>query len=760
MDLKWPAILKKIPLDLVCCCTLSILILFFLDINPFNFRGDLIGGTDIGGYFYWNAIFTKEALLSGTFPLWNPHYCSGHPFFANPQTFVLYPATLLYVFLPLSWAFNVDYIIHFIIAAIGMYFFLQSVTRSRYAGLASAIIYSLSGYFGWRVYLGHITLIHAAALVPWIFYFIERSLTSNKTTYIFITGIILGMQILGGDPQVSYYTSLFLTLYYFLRWFSLSRHSGTVSFNKATGLFVLIPLIAFGISAIQILPTIEFRSLSPRSMNTYEYATFLSFPPLNFFHFIAPYYFSPPTLPLAPEFGCYIGISSIILAFIGGAFSLFKKHSFAFGIMLFVAATFVLGCNTPVYFVYYNVLPLLSTFRVPARCMVLFIFIMSILAGFGIHHLCEFGLKKSQKYSVIIVLVIISVCIIYAIYAFRNIGVSLPNVPNNSSSLRYAILFTFASFVIVSTFHFIRNKHILAMLFLAILYLDLYSVCSPLIPKINEKDLLQENAFERTFKSDPGFYRVNVPGYGDAILTTLYGLPNHATAFHYYGINGNLPFMLTEYYDFISGMAGIQIPEQHRHSFPKELFFPEKVFSSRILGTKYAVALTASGFQMLTAKEVQPHAILINEILFTKNIQDQLQILRNQDFNPKETILIEESAKNNFSSWQTDPASLEKGTVTINAYFPNRIELTSNSPINSVLLLSELYYPGWKAYIDGEVVPILRADYLLRAIRLSAGQHRITFSYKPMSFYVGSTISIFTILILTYLFYPSRRASS
>ena len=748
--------LKKFSLDFVCLGILLIMIIIFFGKNIFNFDGGFIGGIDIQGYYYWNECFTKEMLLSGKLPLWNPYYYCGHPFLANPANFVCYPITLLYVIIPLPWAFNVDTLLHIFISTLGMYFLVKLITQSRYAGLGSAIVYSLCGYFSWKIYLGHIEIIHAAALIPWIFYFVEKSLNSNRLSFIFASGIILGLQILGGDPQISYYTSLFLTLYFFIRWFSLTKPLHFNSVIRAFGFYIIIPLVAFGISAIQLLPTMELRSLSPRAVNTYNFATFLSFDILQFFHYIAPH-FASQSIKLAPEFGCYLGILSIILAIIGGAFSRYRKHSIPIIIMLLVALTLMLGSNTPIYYLYYKFLPLLSSFRIPARCIVIFDFLMSILVGFGLQHLCEFGLKRYQRLFAIAGLFIILVCIFVAISAYQDVGVLWPNVPLSSTSLWYALLFTILGFVTLSTFHFIHNKHIVAGVFISILFLDLYLVCSPLIPELNEKDLAQEKNFEYVFEKDKGFYRVNIPGFGPEIYNPIYGLPNHGINFHYYGINGFTPLILKEYFDFIYGMADIPEPEQHTHSFIEKLFYPDKVFSSKILGVKYANAITSSGVQLLTAQEIQPHAILIRDVKFTSQIEDQLRILKQSNFNPRKIILLDESERNYVLSNNISAGSSDQDKVVFTNYTPNRLDLRSDSPSSTILLLSELYYPGWKAYVDDKDVPILRADYLLRAVKLDAGQHSITVIYRPMSFYIGSIITIVTILLLIFIYLFLRR---
>jgi uncharacterized membrane protein YfhO len=79
--------------------------------------------------------------------------------------------------------------------------------------------------------------------------------------------------------------------------------------------------------------------------------------------------------------------------------------------------------------------------------------------------------------------------------------------------------------------------------------------------------------------------------------------------------------------------------------------------------------------------------------------------------------------------------------------------------------LSELFYPGWQAYIDGNKALTLRADYLLRAIPMPAGRHNVVFVYRPASFLIGAAITIFTLLllgatsVLLYFCSPGRQKS-
>ena len=234
--LNYSLIMKRIAPFLVI---LGAIILFFGgEIIPSG--GRFLGGFDVAAYFYWNLHFIKEQILSGQIPLWNPYYYCGQPFIANPQTFVFYPSTLLFVFLPLPWAFTLDALSHFLLSAAGMYLFVLLVTDSKFGALISAVVYTFSAYFAGNCYGGHLTMIHTAALIPWIFFFIEKGLRDRPKYSFVAAGLFFGLQILGGEPQNNYYTLLFLSvyiLYYLIVNFRKNDQTQTRSFFFCLGSF-------------------------------------------------------------------------------------------------------------------------------------------------------------------------------------------------------------------------------------------------------------------------------------------------------------------------------------------------------------------------------------------------------------------------------------------------------------------------------------------------------------------------------------------
>lgn len=89
------------------------------------------------------------------------------------------------------------------------------------------------------------------------------------------------------------------------------------------------------------------------------------------------------------------------------------------------------------------------------------------------------------------------------------------------------------------------------------------------------------------------------------------------------------------------------------------------------------------------------------------------------------------------------------GSIELTEYSPNRLKYNVNATATGLAVFSEIYYPaGWEAFIDGEEVPILRADYTLRALLVDEGSHEVEFVYDPGSFTIGRNISLASSLVI------------
>ncbi len=116
-------------------------------------------------------------------------------------------------------------------------------------------------------------------------------------------------------------------------------------------------------------------------------------------------------------------------------------------------------------------------------------------------------------------------------------------------------------------------------------------------------------------------------------------------------------------------------------------------------------------------------------------------------FDPKKTVVIREPWKKELEGYQFGKDS--NAAVTLTRYGLNDLAFTSTNSYNGLAVFSDIYYAdGWKAYIDGKETPILRANYVLRAIKIPAGTHEIKFVFHPDSYYTGNRIALFSSLLL------------
>ena len=102
-----------------------------------------------------------------------------------------------------------------------------------------------------------------------------------------------------------------------------------------------------------------------------------------------------------------------------------------------------------------------------------------------------------------------------------------------------------------------------------------------------------------------------------------------------------------------------------------------------------------------------------------------------------------------------EPLFRRNGSISLDSevkivdYQPQRVILETSANKEALLFLSDAYYPGWKAFVDGEQAKIYQANYAFRAVVVPKGEHKIIFNYQPDSFHLGVAVSLSTFLLLT-----------
>jgi hypothetical protein len=157
-----------------------------------------------------------------------------------------------------------------------------------------------------------------------------------------------------------------------------------------------------------------------------------------------------------------------------------------------------------------------------------------------------------------------------------------------------------------------------------------------------------------------------------------------------------------------------------------------------------------------------PRAWFVNRLAVELS-QDVLATIKNgkfpdgSRFDPAQTALLEKEDFGNRPITLPEIGDAANATVNVTRYEPNRIELETRNPNAGFLVLSEIYYRGWEAWMDGKRVPVERVNYLFRGLAVTAGEHRIEFRFRAHSFRNGAMWSLIGLTLLCVCAAITRR---
>lgn len=175
-----------------------------------DLAGEKTYRTDAARTYLPRRVQAGRSYASGSLPLWNPYILGGTPFFADPQTRVVYPLAL--ALLPLDGARSMGYdvALHFLLAMLGMLLFLGAIGSTSTGRMLGALAYGLSSFFFLR--MGHPTFVATAAWLPWIFFAYERSRRAKRSG-VLLLALFLGLGYLAGMPQIFMFAVAALAVY-------------------------------------------------------------------------------------------------------------------------------------------------------------------------------------------------------------------------------------------------------------------------------------------------------------------------------------------------------------------------------------------------------------------------------------------------------------------------------------------------------------------------------------------------------------------
>ena len=734
---------------------------------------------DLTTFFYPFRFIWVESVRQGHFPFWNPYIKCGVPLFATIQPGVLYPLSLPYLFLPLDLAFNWTIVFHFFLAGLFTYGLMRELGASLQGAMAAAIGFVFSGYL-----ISVHNVLNTLLSVSWyplVIFCGCRMVGTGMIRWALVAGASMCCMFLAGGIEAVLFavvSLLILSLHPALLPAKCSDNSARL--QRRLGLFGLAVIIFLGLSMVQLVPFLELYSQSHRYGGVpLEEATRWSLEPRDLVYFLLPDIYgerlSPDRYWKFQSYlkSIYVGPICLFLAIIY-FFRQGKKGLPLLGAM-FLVTVFALGRYTPLYPFFYRYFPLFSVLRYPVKFIFLFIFWLCVAAGMGLDLVrLRFSERRRpsaihQKLLVVSVFVLAGLLMVGRFFPGKVLSFAQQlswtsldpaYLPMTMHNLNRLLVFTVLALMVIFFGLRINLSRFGTPLLLLLLTIDLFLGNRGYAIKLESTTFHAETDIVRTLRADPALFRFHVLSgvkdlqvplktYGDYHLARKDFLGYDLMMEHHlYDIDGyNVPLQ-SRYEKFINLIRGKPLSTEIQPLL-------------NMLNVKYV--LSANSFDLpgylfaqngpATSKLYEnrnklPRAFLVKNYEVLVNDTDFPQAFLYPNFDPQSKILLEREPAR-FQKLQEKPVMPElKSAVRVITYENNRMVLEVTTPAAAFLFMSESYYPGWTAYVNGKNEEILRANYVFRAVPLGPGSHQLEVVYEPLSFKIGLSVSLVTIFLL------------
>ncbi len=672
-------------------------------------QASLIPG-DFSGQFYAFGKYQAERMLAGQIPLWNPYNYGGHPFLADTQSAVFYPARLIHVGISAftGWTYfgiQMEALAHLLLASWMMYAFVRTTTGSAVSGVISAVTISYGGYLtGYPVL--QMAVIEAGVWFPLALLGVYKSIRDGSlfAGWLALSGLVMGISLLAGHPQ----TSLFF-MYGLMAYTTYRCWSERIKWFPAL-IVVGIPVgLGFGLAAVQVLPGLEYSTLVARAQGGYDWGGG-GFPWWDLSSFLFPNVVSGWS-PL------YSGVATLLLA--GLAIWTRQRDAHFWGIVALIGLLISLGASTIVYDLLYNFLPGISLFRGQERAAYLIAYALAILAGLGYQAFTGSGIDHARIRRLLTIL--LGVLGFVAVQALV-----LQLVMPSDDLYRWAQTTFYTAFVSGLLWLLLRRPlaaPTAALTLIVIIVFDLFSATMGTnFEAVPTSERVFTNELIETALDDDSLYRVDGwLGLGG----------NYGTLFGLQDIRGVSPLEPESLHRYVETLPQYRLHQLLgvRYVFTdwEQLEVPSEIVAQIVVPWPVRLHRIQTPY---------PRAWIAHQVVVAEG-DAALGWLADPGFDPFAMVVMDNDPGLDVSS---ENATSDR--VIIAQYQPEQIVIETESNQAGVLVLSEWYYPGWEATVDGVAVPIKRVNVEQRGVFLPAGAHTVTFVFRPLTYRIGVITSL------------------
>jgi hypothetical protein len=733
-----------------------------------------------------------DAWARGEFPLWNPFLDLGQPMLANPNYMAFYPTNLLHLVAPFNYAFKLHFVIHPLLAGLGLYFLERRLAIGALAAFGGALVYQFSGTV--LSFLNLYNIVPVVALLPWLGWAFVGALRSAgwwRPTAAF--GALLGLQVIALEPVTFQCDALLLG--------GLAVYTLAATRGRGAAVWRIVRTGVIGgacglaLAAVQLLPTLELMPLSARGLG-YDYATVTgwSLHPIDLINTMVPNLFGTfYTVNNANYWGesfhgtrepylvsYFMGAATMLLALLGLASG---RRRLVGVVVLLSGVSLVLACGqyNPAFRWLFEHVSLFRIGRYPSKYFLLATLGIAVLAALGLDVVLRPEEGRRRRRAIVLVAgsgVLLGVLLIGAA-GFAGLrpgsveGVLRGFVPpplvasKDFGAIERQLIVSVRSsgaFLVVASLlawvaPFWRRSWLLGTLLVVVAAAELVPPNLRLSPLISDADVSfvpEVNAFIPQ-KGPPEPFRVASPGLLDKIPDLRLRLPSTSAAWltlfyrmsgqPLYGIMQGIQYSINFSIDFLSTRESYELwrrcaqsPRGECLGLLQRVNTPMVVSLAEIDDPRLRLLRTFETRSDFDARlywmdGTLPRAFFASGVRRARSPGEALREFLDPAFPYGNTVVLEEGDAVPIAG---RPAA---GSVRMLRYENQRVvcEVTADVPGHLVLLDS--FYPGWRAYRDGREVPVRRADFAFRAVAVEAGTHTVEFRYQPRRFYLGLLIS-------------------
>ena len=707
---------------------------------------------DYAVFGYPLAAYHRDSFWRGEIPLWNPLNDCGVPFLAQWNTLALYPLSLIYLLLPLSWSLGVFCLAHFFGAGLGMYFLAQRWTNNRFAASAAGLVFCFNGLMlNCLMWPNNIA---AMGWLPWVVLAAERAWRGGGR-WLLLAALAGAMQMLAGAPEV-----ILLTWVLLAAMFAGAVVRAPGARGRMTARFLALGLWVAGLAAAQLLPFLDLLAHSQRDKSFAE--AMWPMPAWGWANFLVPLYRTYPTplgLYAQPDqywiHSYYLGVGVIALALL--AIGLARRRLvWVLGVLTVVCLLLALGHHGFVYSALRKAVPGLGFMRYPIKFVILPTALVPLLAALFLAQwlgAAPADQPRQRRGIVGLGLALLGAIglLIWAAFQFPLPGTSAAVTAQNGA-LRAGFLVLILGAVIA--LRLVRQQPLerpARFAVLLLLWLDAMTAG----PRPNPSAPLwvyEPNLARKELHLEPA------PRIGES-RTML-----NAEA------EGNLPIIpMTNavdqvLYTRLAIYANVNLLDQ----IPKvvgmySIFIREW---GEVISTLWAAPQTPAGLVdflavshvnkpgKVTEWEFRPtHLpwITAGQKPVFADAAGTLEALAAPGFDPRRTVFLPLETRTLVTASNTSPVK-----VAVGEFSAQRVTVETEATEPALVVIAQAFYHNWQARVDDQPVRLLRANHAFQGLEVPAGRHRVTLVYTDRMFYVGALISLMSAAIWVALWLRGR----